>query len=103
MHQAPEDVFVGVGVTSWAFLVIFIINSTRHAIPFFGSGPRRVFLFLGGRKVKLMTRFGLWMVTVRKAEARDTERDTEKGYRKRYRKGYRKGCRNGVGQARRSR
>lgn len=32
----------------WAFLVIFINNSTRHAIPFFGSGPRRVFLFLGG-------------------------------------------------------
>ena len=35
-------------LTIWAFLVIFINNSTRHAIPFFGSGPRRVFLFLGG-------------------------------------------------------
>lgn len=35
-------------LTIWVFLVIFINNSTRHAIPFFGSGPRRVFLFLGG-------------------------------------------------------
>ena len=35
-------------LTIWAFLVIFINNSTRHAIPFFGSGLRRVFLFLGG-------------------------------------------------------
>ena len=36
------------GLTIWELLVIFINNSTRHAIPFFGSGPRRVFLFLGG-------------------------------------------------------
>ena len=44
-------------LTIGAFLVIFINNSTRHAIPFFGSGPRRVFfVFRGNRRRRFYCR-----------------------------------------------